>query len=749
MVYLSNRIPCVVVFLWMALGFPALCPAEELSSVRIGAMQSSFKNRIAETRDRLNDLEQRLLLGSFRPLETKFSDEPVVPEPEPVAPQTSYNPQAWRSLSLEPKSSSFLPFEIEPLPFYPSSRRGTFLPPPYGPPLRTPPSALRPPAFTSDPKTPSSFPQREERTSSFSEEIPMSVPLEPRVPSKALPPPVAPEATYLVNQILLSYGGDIEGLPAFDPLSEVRFRGDGPGAPVIDLGVLLAKNPKRVPMEVRARDLRQISEIIVQFLKSEGFEGMVALVDPAQIDPTSGKDLRSQQNYGLTFRVWVARINEVTLQYESSIQQGKRDRLKKLESVTSGLMNHHNVLGQPLDGSFKRSLRRLGRSPARTSRLLLTPSERPGEVEAVVQIKDQKNLSLSAGASNSGSPTTGEWLFRGNLRAHQLTRREDPADFSWMFSDTGQRLGLGGGYVLPLVQPGVLDLSLRTAYKEYDGSSFAVTQIDFEGKSWLADLSLLGSPLGWETEAGRVTYELGFTFDKTQSYNSILFDGRANFLSFRMGLARHRSNEIIRSVSSLVLRSNLSSVPLLDREAMGGFEVVERAPVLAWSHTTGLNLGKIFGWGEGSFGPADRHLLVARFSGSGSLTGDRMLPRDQAILGGASGVRGYPESCVAGDYAYWLSLEYRWKAYASDRLTLTLAPFFEFGQSFVVNPFSYEADNTLCSLGLGLAVDLPMGAYLRLDYATPLQEVANGFGEVRRGTQSGDHRIHASTQWMF
>ena len=42
-----------------------------------------------------------------------------------------------------------------------------------------------------------------------------------------------------------------------------------------------------------------------------------------------------------------------------------------------------------------------------------------------------------------------------------------------------------------------------------------------------------------------------------------------------------------------------------------------------------------------------------------------------------------------------------------------------------------------------------MGGYLRLDYATPLNEVVNGFGEIRRGTQSGDHRIHASTQWIF
>ena len=152
-------------------------------------------------------------------------------------------------------------------------------------------------------------------------------------------------------------------------------------------------------------------------------------MDPSQIDPTSGKDLRSEKDFLLTYNIWVARINEVTLSYAPSDKSETPDRIQRMETLTSDLMNHHNVLGQPFTTSFKRSVSRLGRSPARNTRLLLTPSTRPGEVEAVVEIKEGKNLAITAGASNSGSPTT-EWLFRGNLLAHQLTHREDPADFS-------------------------------------------------------------------------------------------------------------------------------------------------------------------------------------------------------------------------------------------------------------------------------------------------------------------------------
>ena len=118
-------------------------------------------------------------------------------------------------------------------------------------------------------------------------------------------------------------------------------------------------------------------------------------------------------------------------------------------------------------------------------------------MDAVVEVREQKNLAFSLGASNSGSPTTGEWLINGMAQTHELTHNDDPADFSWVISDTGERYGFSGGYMIPLVQPGVLDLSLRSTYTEY-GGQFACDSLEFEGSSWAADLTLRGSPLGWE-----------------------------------------------------------------------------------------------------------------------------------------------------------------------------------------------------------------------------------------------------------
>ena len=216
-------------------------------------------------------------------------------------------------------------------------------------------------------------------------------------------------------------------------------------------------------------------------------------------------------------------------------------------------------------------------------------------MEAVVEIKEDKNP-----PSPQGHPIPKPDYWRVALSGQPPGSSIDaPGRSGGFFLDDFRYRSAsrsGWGYVIPLVQPGVLDLSLRTAYKEYDGTSFAVTQIDFE------NVPDHGSLPSWVPLTGNPPIaplpEVGLGFEKVESYNSILFDASANFLTLRLGLTHEQSTGIARSLSSVVLSSNLSSVPILDREAMGGFAVHEKAPILSLSNTTSINLGKKFGWGE-------------------------------------------------------------------------------------------------------------------------------------------------------
>ena len=396
----------------------------------------------------------------------------------------------------------------------------------------------------------------------------------------------------------------------------------------------------------------------------------------------------------------------------------------------------------------------MGRNPGKSARLLLLPSDKPGLVEGVVEIKAQKRTQFSLGVANNGSPTTGEWLWNGQFRLHELSRSDDPLDLSFTVSETGERFGVGLGYRVPLVQPGILDLSVRGNYGEYDGSSFALTPIHFEGSSMSADLALHGNPLSWESEKGSLGYQIGFNYERVKARNSIFQENaEGTFLTPRISLFRERKGRIIRSLASVTLKSNVGSFPVHQREFMGGFQVDEKVPVLSITHQSMINLSKLFNNTADPYANLDGHSLWLKFKLAGALTNNRMLPQRQWLLGGTVGVRGYPEAIVAGDRGFLFSMEYRWKLFSlgsspKKRFSLSVAPFFDYGQSFVKDPFFYESDQTLIGLGCGLLSELPGGGRARLDFAKPLKKVETGTG-IREGTKSDDYRIHASTQWTF
>ncbi len=151
-----------------------------------------------------------------------------------------------------------------------------------------------------------------------------------------------------------------------------------------------------------------------------------------------------------------------------------------------------------------------------------------------------------------------------------------------------------------------------------------------------------------------------------------------------------------------------------------------------------INLSKLFNRSGDPYANLDRHSLWLKFKLAGALTNNRMLPQRQWLLGGTVGVRGYPEAIVAGDRGFLFSMEYRWKLFSlgsspKKRFSLSVAPFFDYGQSFIKDPFFYESDQTLIGLGCGLLSELPGGGRARLDFAKPLTESCN------RNRYSGGH----------
>ena len=145
---------------------------------------------------------------------------------------------------------------------------------------------------------------------------------------------------------------------------------------------------------------------------------------------------------------------------------------------------------------------------------------------------------------------------------------------------------------------------------------------------------------------------------------------------------------------------------------------------------------------------------MTRFQSGFGLQNQRHLPQHQFIAGGTGSVRGYPESPIAGDNGYFISVEYRiplspfkFKDSGSHGKG-TLIPFIDWGETFVNEAQYYEGDHSILGTGIGMELNFPFGATARIDFAKPLKEIVN-YGNILDGTRSSDSRVHAMLRWEF
>ena len=306
--------------------------------------------------------------------------------------------------------------------------------------------------------------------------------------------------TYSCRKISFAYGGHSEDLPDLSPLGQASLELSS-----IEGSVSLSQLMQGVesPFFLTLEDFHRIGELATHYLRSLGFEGLVVFPDPNQIDPVSGRDLRPKDGGEIRFLIWVSRLQGIEL-VDGGVNQKVVPRLQDFaeKSVTDPPL-------RPLTSGDLRMWNRLGRAPSRSSQVVLSPGERPGQVVAVVKLSPKQNPKFSIFASNSGTPTTGEWMLGANYTNNQLSGADDRIGLGYLSSDTGERRAYSASYRRPVLFPDILEMGISFGYSNYDASSFAVTKIDFAGETRSADLSVRWNPLGTEFEKYSLSFEAG------------------------------------------------------------------------------------------------------------------------------------------------------------------------------------------------------------------------------------------------
>lgn len=433
-------------------------------------------------------------------------------------------------------------------------------------------------------------------------------------------------------------------------------------------------------------DLNNIAGRITQYLRQQGYIVAFAYI-PAQ-------DIK---NGIVEIAVVPGKYGQVKITGSAHISS---DRIKAmLFAAKPGSI----ITRQPLE----RALLLINDLAGVSAKATLTPGKASGTADLLIETADTAKLTGAAYADNWGNRYTGQTRYGTQITVNN-------------FSDSGDAFSLGG-------------LTTREGINNYNfGYS---TPLGDDGAKV-------------EVKYSRVGYTLGDTFadlDATghatvTSYDAVypFIRSRAFNLYGTLGYdVKHLRDDIASTDSYSPRTSGLWNLGLsgsfADSWAGGGansFSLTQYWGKLKINDPTSLASDATTAQTSGDFAKTvftyQRQQYVAKslnfnFNFTGQLADKNLDSSEKLYLGGADGVRAFPQGEASGDEGYKLTGELRWRipSLCTPTNSLYLNGFYDYG-SVMINKQPYSTDSNRRSLmgaGLGLLWTKSADYAIRLDYA--------------------------------
>ena len=392
--------------------------------------------------------------------------------------------------------------------------------------------------------------------------------------------------------------------------------------------------------------------------------------------------------------------------------------------------------------NLQRDTRLANEQPFKQTGVVFRRSSAPGQVDAVVKVRDERPWRWAATLDNTGTPTTGTTragvLFQhGNLweRDHVLSAQAIVSPEK--LSDVTV---VGMNYRIPLHGLGD-SLDFTAAYSNVDSGTLSMGGADYalSGSGHIYGVRYqqrLQAALPWQQS---LSYSLDFKKYRNQvapvgGGGSLVPD----FVVTPLGLTYTASRQSAQrdwAASAGVVRNivmhRLGNTAHFNRDggrqgAQAGFTALRGQ--VQWTERL-----------------ANQSSLKASLSGQ--WTRDLLLSAEQFGVGGADSVRGYPERDAGGDRGWRTSLE--WvapdvAARSGQRTDWRITPlvFVDYGHVSRNQPLPGEAKrHILASSGVGLRVLWRRDVSVKLDWARTLRASAS--------TAQGHDKVHAQVLWFF
>ena len=598
---------------------------------------------------------------------------------------------------------------------------------------------------------------------------------------------------YPVSQFVLFYGNEHPELPFLESLAKLKIEmglEEGVYVPPessdqkeeITLGSLDLNESSAALFSVDG--LQYVLTMVADYWKKEDYYGSYAMFDPSQIDPRTVQDLRKNGDTSLNLISWLSQISLV-----QPIDAETNKPIDPLEDKT----RYSKFMGSfPADlnqegGSvllqrtvLENYLRRLNRHPGRQVNATVSPSKDLGKVAMDLMISERKPYILYSQISNNGTDTTGEWRGRLGFIDYQFSERDDIFSFDYITSGLQKSNALLASHQIPLIRPNYLSMRTYGSWSEYRADEVGVSVVDFQGKSTNLGLEFIISPL--QVRDYYLDLLMGMSLSQIEVDNET-FDqiGKAKTLIPYLGASLGRNNFLRGFHLGVTTETNTHPISEDDQTNLGRLRTEDNwflAKVNGRAHAYLEPLLFPSAWRDASSWRSSTlaHEVSFRVQGQYVFDSTRVIPQENLIMGGATTVRGYPESTAAGDNGFFVSGQYRFhfprilkpaamkenakqgarpswlkwldgynlrpsQVYSQPDWDLMLRLFTDYAETRVNEKDSSENNHILFSSGVGLELQLLSNINMSLDWGYVLKSLERNTVPVD-DAQEGDNRFH-------
>ena len=427
---------------------------------------------------------------------------------------------------------------------------------------------------------------------------------------------------------------------------------------------------------------------LTQYARSHGYPAAAAYLPP-----------QSNADGALEIRILAGRYGNINIENSAAVDDGQIRRLA-----------HALHTGAPIEGRrLEKALYNIAALGGVEAAGLLSPGADFGTSDLTIRVKDGRRQSFVLYSENYGNKTSGRYRYGAQIGLSNLTKSGDRLNLATMISNADLR-----NYSLTYTRPVGVDgtvLGLGVSRMNYELAG-EFRRLGAQGRA--DTVSLFGTtPLlrtardsvsltyGWDYRKLEDEYKnVGMTLEKHSSAGHIGVRGEMNRPRTRL------TYDITAYHGTIAADSRMAERQMRRARTEGSF-------------TKGvLNLGMRQELG-GRFHLNVRTQLQA--------AGDNLDSSEEIYLGGANGVRAYPQGEGSGDSGYLASAEL---VYRTGIPHLELSTYYDTGHVQYAHDGA-DGGTTLKGWGVGVSYSRPGDYFLRLDWARRIGLARNASAEAQ------------------